>query len=250
MSALHRMAFGAHRQVDLGPGDLVIISASPVPGNEKTVSRMIDELFRRGCDVVYKRLTEIHVSGHACQEELKIILALTRPLYFIPLHGEYRMMKMHAALAAQTGVPYCDIAVPELGRTVEISEKGIKQGSTVPSGKALVDGIAGGVGEVVLRDRQHLATDGILMVVAAMDSSGESIVAGPDIITRGFAASPEYDAMMEELRRLASDTLEDCLAKRRTDWTTIKQTLRQVLSAHLNRKQKRKPLILPVIMEV
>ncbi|MDR0294073.1 MAG: ribonuclease J [Oscillospiraceae bacterium] len=254
MSALHRMAFGAHRQVDLGMGDRVIVSASPVPGNEKTVSKMIDELFKRGCEVVYRRLADIHVSGHACQEELKIILALTRPKYFIPVHGEYRMMKTHADLAALTGVPYKNTLIPELGRPIEVSDKGLKVLAAVPSGRVLVDGMgpgeAGDVGSAVLHDRQHLATDGILLVVVTMDADGSTVVAGPDIITRGFALPRDSDAILEELRRIAADTLDDCIEKRYTDWATIKQSLRSALSSHLNRRQKGKPLILPVIMEV
>ncbi|MDR1693450.1 MAG: ribonuclease J [Oscillospiraceae bacterium] len=252
MSALHRMAFGAHRQVDLGVGDRVIISASPIPGNEKTVSRMINELFKRGCDVIYRRLADIHVSGHACQEELKLILALTKPKFFVPMHGEYRMLKAHTELAALTGVEKNNILIPELGRPVEISEKGIRLGVSVPSGRVLVDGMGSeDVGSVILRDRRHLATDGILMVVVTMDADGSQVVAGPDIVTRGFALpKDDADGLMEELRRIAADTLEDCIKHRYTDWTTIKQSLRGSLSAHLNRRQKGKPMILPVIMEV
>lgn len=251
MSALHRMAFGAHRQVDLGVGDRVIISASPIPGNEKTVSRMINELFKRGCEVIYRRLADIHVSGHACQEELKLILALTKPQYFIPMHGEFRMLKAHAELAALTGVTPNNIQIPELGRPVEINEKGIRLGTAVPAGRVFVDGMgAGDVGSVILRDRRHLANDGILMVVVTMDADGSTVIAGPDIITRGFAL-PKDDAerLLEELRRVASDTLEDCIKHHYTDWATIKQSLRSALSNHLNRKQKGKPMILPVIME-
>ena len=254
MSALHRMAFGAHRQVDLGVGDRVIVSASPVPGNEKTVSKMIDELFKRGCEVVYRRLAEIHVSGHACQEELKLILALTKPKYFVPVHGEYRMMKAHADLAALSGIPYKNMVIPELGRPVEVNEKGIKLGAAVPAGRVLVDGMGpgemGDVGGAVLHDRRHLANDGILLVVVTMEADGSTVVAGPDIITRGFAMSRDSDAILEELRRIASETLDDCIEKRYTDWATIKQSLRGSLSSYLNRRQKSKPLILPVIMEV
>lgn len=254
MSALNRMAFGAHKQVDLGVGDRVIISASPVPGNEKTVSRMINELFRRGCEVIYKRLTEIHVSGHACQEELKLILALTKPKYFIPIHGEYRMMKAHTELAALTGVPFKNMLIPELGRPIEITEKGIKMTAAVPSGRVLVDsmgpGESGDVGSAVLHDRRQLAADGIMLVVVSMDANGTAVVAGPDIITRGFTLARESDPILEDLRRIASDTLDECIQKNYTDWATIKQSLRSALSSHLNRRQKGKPLILPIIMEV
>jgi ribonuclease J len=253
MSALNRMAFGAHRQVDLGVGDRVIISASPVPGNERTVSRMIDELLKRGCDVVYKRLADIHVSGHACQEELKLILALTKPKYFIPIHGEYRMMKDHAELAAYSGIPRENMMIPELGYPIEITEKKIRMLTAVPSGRVLVDGIGpemGDVGGAVLHDRRHLATDGILLVVLTMEGDASSVIAGPDIITRGYALPRDNDAALDELRKIAVQTLDDCIAKGVTDWTTIKQSLRNALGGYLTRRQKGKPLILPIIMEV
>jgi ribonuclease J len=253
MSALNRMAFGSHRQVDLGAGDRVIISASPVPGNEKSVSKMIDELFRRGCDVVYKRLADIHVSGHACQEELKLILALTKPKYFIPVHGEYRMMKAHADLAMLTGMAYKDVVIPDLGRPIEISVRGIKTLAAVPSGRILVDGMGGDAGDIggaVLHDRRQLANDGILMVVVTMDSDGTAIIAGPEIVTRGFALpKDDHDAIMRELRQVAEETLDDCIEKRYTDWATIKQSLRSALGGCLNRRHRGKPLILPVILE-
>ncbi|MCL2004412.1 MAG: ribonuclease J [Oscillospiraceae bacterium] len=253
MSALNRMAFGAHRQVDLGVGDRVIISASPVPGNEKTVSRMIDELFRRGCDVVYKRLADIHVSGHACQEELKLILALTKPKYFIPIHGEFRMMKAHTELAALTGLAYENMLIPELGRPIEVSRRGLKMLAAVPSGRVLVDGMgddAGDVGGAVLHDRRHLATDGVLMVVVTMDTDCSAVIAGPEIVTRGFALPKDnHDAILKDLRQIAADTLADCIGKRHTDWSTIKQSLRSALGSYLTRRHKGKPLILPVIME-
>jgi ribonuclease J len=252
MSALNRMAFGSHRQVDLGVGDRVIISASPVPGNEKTVSKMIDELFRRGCDVVYKRLADIHVSGHACQEELKLILALTKPKYFIPVHGEYRMMKAHTELASLTGVAAKNMVIPELGRPIEISDKGIKTLQAVPSGRVLVDGTGGDAGDIggaVLHDRRQLATDGILIVTVTMDTDGSAVIAGPEIVTRGFALPKDYEAILDELRKTAEATLEDCIEKGYTDWATIKQSLRSSLGGWFSRRHKSKPLILPVIME-
>jgi ribonuclease J len=253
MSALHRMAFGAHRQVDLGVGDKIIISASPVPGNEKTVSRMIDELFKRGCEVIYRRLADVHVSGHACQEELKLIIALTKPRYFIPVHGEYRMMKAHNDLASLIGIPAKNMVIPELGRPVELSEKGIRLGAAVPSGRILIDGMggdAGDIGTAVLHDRRHLATDGILLVVVGMESDGSAVLSGPEIITRGFALSRDNDTILEDLRKAAADALDDCIKKHYTDWATIKQSLRSTLSGYLNRRHKGKPLILPVIMEI
>jgi ribonuclease J len=252
MSALNRMAFGAHRQVDLGVGDRVIVSASPVPGNEKTVSRMIDELFKRGCDVVYRRLADIHVSGHACQEELKIILSLTKPKYFFPIHGDFRMLKAHNDLAALTGVPRKNMLIPENGRPIEISVKGVKTLAAVPSGRVLVDGQGfdgGDVGGAVLHDRRQLAVDGILMVVVTMDCDGSTILAGPEIVTRGVALSKDYDAVLKDLRKSASDTLDNCIAKGHTDWATIKQALRSAMIGYLNRRNKGKPLILPIILE-
>lgn len=251
MSALHRMAFGAHKQVDLGVGDRVIISASPIPGNEKTVGRLVNELFRRGCEVIYEKLAEVHVSGHACQEELKLVMALCKPKYFVPVHGEYRMLKTHIGLARVMGMDVKNTLIPELGRIIEISEKGMRLGATVPSGRVLVDGIGmGDVGNIILRDRKHLATDGLIMIVVTMDAASTTVVAGPDIISRGFALNKEAEGMVEEMRRLASETLDNCIDKQYTDWTTIKQTLRNTLGGYLFRKTKRKPMILPVIMEI
>jgi len=251
MSALNRMAFGAHKQVDLGVGDRVIISASSIPGNEKTVGRLINELFRRGCDVVYERLADVHVSGHACQEELKMVLALCKPRYFVPVHGEYRMLKAHLELARMMGVDAKNSVIPELGRPIEFSAKGMRLGTPVSSGRVLVDGMGvGDVGNVILRDRQHLANDGLIIVVVTLDADGSTVIAGPDIVTRGFALNKEAESMVEELRRMAADILDNCIDNQYTDWATIKQTLRSSLSGHLFRKTKRKPMILPVIMEV
>lgn len=251
MSALHRMAFGAHRQVDLGVGDRVIISASPIPGNEKTVSRLINELFLRGCEVIYEKLADVHVSGHACQEELKLMLALTRPRYFVPVHGEYRMLKAHSGLAKLTGVSPNNVFIPELGRVIEFSDNGAKMGAVVQAGKVLVDGMGeGDVGSVILRDRQHLATDGIVVVVVTMDSASSTVVAGPDIITRGFVMNKDSEGLIEELRRQATEIIESCIDAKYTDWSTIKQNLRGGLGGFLSRKSKRKPMILPVIMEL
>ena len=251
MSALHRMAFGAHRQVDLGAGDRVIISASPIPGNEKTVSRLINELFHRGCEVIYERLADVHVSGHACQEELKLMLALTRPKYFVPVHGEFRMLKTHARLAVQTGVESNNVIIPELGRVIEFSPVGAKLTAVVPAGKVLVDGLGvGDVGSVVLRDRQHLASDGLIVVVLTMDAASATVVAGPDIITRGFVYNKDAEGIMDEMRKQAIDIVDGCVESNYTDWATIKQSLRAGLGNLIFRKSKRKPMILPVIMEM
>lgn len=251
MSALHRMAFGAHKQIDLGVNDRVIISATPIPGNEKTVSKLINELFRCGCEVIYKRLADIHVSGHACQEELKLMLALVKPKYFIPVHGEYRMLKAHAELAHLTGINPKNTVIPENGKPIEISEKGIKLGVSVPNGRVLVDGIGtGDVAGVVMRDRQHLASDGLILVVVTMDSTGSTVVAGPDIITRGFAMNKDSEGLIEELRKVSIEILDNCIDRNYTDWATMKQNLRSQLGGYVSRRTKRKPMILPVIMEV
>ncbi len=252
MSALSRMAFGAHRQVDLGAHDRVIISASPIPGNEKHVGKVINELIKRGCEVIYERLADVHVSGHACQEELKLMLALTNPKYFMPVHGEYRMLKAHAGLAKLTGIDPKNIFIPsEIGRVFEISDTGAKFGQTVTAGRVLVDGSGvGDVGSVVLRDRKLLAEDGLVVVVITMDAANSTVVAGPDIITRGFSLAKEADPMMDELRRYAVNALDHCSDHGYTDWATIKSNVRNALADFLFKKTRRKPMILPIIMEL
>ncbi|MCL2081711.1 MAG: ribonuclease J [Oscillospiraceae bacterium] len=251
MSALHRMAFGAHRQVDLGQDDRVIISASPVPGNEKTVGKLVNELLRRNCEVIYEKLADVHVSGHACQEELKLILALVKPKYFIPVHGEYRMLKAHIGLASSMGHDPNRMLIPELGRPIEFSERGIRLGTAVQAGQILVDGMGiGDVAGVILRDRQHLANDGLIMVVLAMACDCSSIISGPDIITRGFALNKEAEGTIEELRQLTIETIEKSVSRRNTDWAAIKQSLRSSLGSHVIAKTRRKPMILPVIVKV
>ena len=251
MSALHRMAFGAHRQIDLGPGDRVIMSSSPIPGNEKTISNMINELFRLGCEVVYERLAEVHVSGHACQEELKLMLALTRPKYFMPVHGEYRMLKEHMALGLRCGVEPKNIFMPELGRALEITEFTAKLGVAVQSGRTLIDGLGvGDVGTVVLRDRKHLSEDGLIVIVVTLDSEGVQVVAGPDIVSRGFVYVKESDAFIEDIRKIALDSVHACCAQGCRDWSTLRQTIKSTVNDYLYKKTKRNPMILPIIMEV
>ncbi|MGM9528052.1 MAG: ribonuclease J [Oscillospiraceae bacterium] len=251
MSALYRMAFSGHRQVEIDAGDRVIISASAIPGNERTISKVINELFMKGAEVIYDRLEELHVSGHACQEELKMMLALTQPRFFMPLHGEQRHLYTHAALAKQMGVEPNNVVIGDIGRIVEVTKKSIKLAGTVPAGKVLVDGTGvGDVGSIVLRDRRHLAQDGMLVVVMTLSAEDASLISGPDIITRGFVYVKESDSLLDELRRVTLETLESCEHQNITDWATIKAKVKANLSGYLYKQTKRSPMILPVIMEV
>ncbi|HHU23245.1 MAG TPA: ribonuclease J [Clostridiales bacterium] len=251
MSALYRMAFSGHRQVEIDAGDRVIISASAIPGNETTVSRVIDELFCKGAEVIYDRLSDLHVSGHACQEELKMILALTKPKFFIPVHGEYRHLFKHAELARAMGVEPRNIVIGGNGRVIEITRNNIKLTGTVPAGNVLVDGTGvGDVGSVVLRDRRHLADEGIIVIVMMLAGEDSSLVSGPDIITRGFVYVKESETLMEELKRVVMESLNSCQDQRITDWATIKSKVKGNLSGYLYKTIKRSPMIIPVIMEV
>ena len=251
MSALYRMAFSGHRQVEISAGDRVIISASAIPGNETTISRVINELFMKGAEVVYDRLEELHVSGHACREELKMMLALTQPKFFMPLHGEQRHLRTHAELAKTMGVEARNVVVGDIGTVVELTRKSIKLAGTVPAGKVLVDGTSvGDVGSVVLRDRKHLAQDGMVVVVMTLSAEDTSLISGPDIVTRGFVFVKESDQLMEELKRVTLETLDSCEHQHITDWATIKTKVKANLSGYLYKKTKRSPMILPVIMEV
>ena len=251
MSALYRMAFSGHRQVEIDASDRVIISASAIPGNERTISKVINELFMKGAEVIYDRLEELHVSGHACKEELKMMLALTQPRFFMPLHGEQRHLYTHAALAKQMGVEPNNVVIGDIGRIVEVTKKSIKLAGTVPAGKVLVDGTGvGDVGSIVLRDRRHLAQDGMLVVVMTLSAEDASLISGPDIITRGFVYVKESDSLLHELRRVTLETLESCEHQNITDWATIKAKVKANLSGYLYKQTKRSPMILPVIMEV
>lgn len=251
MSALYRMAFSGHRQVEIGSDDRVIISASAIPGNETTISRVINELFMKKAEVIYDRLEDLHVSGHACREELKMMLALTKPKFFMPLHGEQRHLCTHAELAKSMGIPANNVVISDIGRVVEVSKKSIKLGATVPSGKVLVDGTGvGDVGSVVLRDRRHLAQDGMLVVVMTLSAEDSGLISGPDIITRGFVYVKEADGLMEELRRVTLESLDSCQYQNITDWASIKAKVKANLSGYLYKQTKRSPMILPVIMEV
>ncbi len=251
MSALYRMAFSGHRQVEIGAADRVIISASAIPGNEKTVARVINELISKGAEVLYAAVEEIHVTGHACQEELKIITALTKPKYFIPVHGEQRHLKTHASVAAEIGIPESNIFIGSIGKVLEISKKGARWSGTVPSGRVLVDGSGvGDVGNIVLRDRRHLSQDGMVVVVASLTSDECQLVSGPDIITRGFIYAKESENLLDELKAVATQALLDCEKDSVRDLATIKSSVKTVMSAHLFKKTKRNPMIIPIIMEV
>lgn len=251
MSALYRMAFSDHDKVELGPNDLVVISAHPIPGNEKLVGKIINELFRKGVKVVYDALADVHVSGHACQEELKLMHALTRPKYFMPVHGEYRHLITHKRLAQEMGMPENHIFVSEIGKVLELDKDSCKFNGMVPSGKILVDGYGvGDVGNIVLRDRRHLAQDGLIVVVATVDIDERMIISGPDIVSRGFVYVRESEQLMDQVRQIAKDALTDCLDHNITDWTELKGRVKDDLSKFLWSKTKRKPMILPVVMNV
>ena len=251
MSALTRMAFSDHRKVEVGPDDYIIISATPIPGNEKTVGKVVNELMRRGCEVVYEKMYDVHVSGHACQEELKIIHALTKPKFFIPVHGEQKHLYKHAALAQSMGMPAKNVLITDIGKTIEITADKMAVVGTVPAGRVLVDGLGvGDVGSIVLRDRKHLAEDGLIVVVATVDSATGELVSGPDIVTRGFVYVREAEALIEEIREAARRALEACCRNPHCDWSMMKSRVRDDLSRMLFQKTKRSPMILPIIMEI
>ena len=251
MSALYRMAFNTHKQVDITAGDRIIISASAIPGNEKAVSKIINELYRKGADVVYEKSEGLHVSGHACQEELKIVHALVKPKFFLPVHGEQRHLQIHAKLAQSMGVSPRNIHIGQIGSVFELSGKTCKLTGTVPAGKVFVDGTGvGDVGAVVLRDRKHLAEDGMIVVCVNLSAEDGSVITGPDIITRGFIYVKESEALMDELQEVAMEAIERCQRKRNRDWATIKTAIKNDLSGYLYKTTKRNPMILPVITEV
>lgn len=253
MSALYRMTFSEHERVkvNLGSDDLVVISASPIPGNEKLVGAVINELLRKGVEVVYNQVADVHVSGHACQEEIKLLTALIKPKFFVPMHGEYKHLVSNSALAKTVGIPENHVLIPEIGKTIEIDRRSIKAGQTVPSGKVLVDGYGvGDVGSVVLRDRKHLSKDGLIVVVVAIDTDGGYILSGPDVVSRGFVYVKEAESLMETVRATAAASVERCLDSGATDYNSIKSALRDDLTKLLYSQTKRKPMILPIIMDV
>ena len=251
MSALTRMAFSDHRQVAINPNDFIIISARPIPGNEKTVGAVVDELLKQDCTVIYESMYDVHVSGHACQEELKMMQALTKPKYFIPVHGEQKHLRKHAGLAMAMGMPRENIFIGDIGNVLELSEEHMKQLPDVPAGDVLVDGLGvGDVGSIVLRDRKHLSEDGLIVAVCAIDAQRGKVVSGPDIVSRGFVYVRESEALMDEARDLVYNTLEECAREHVRDWSGMKQRIKDELSRFLYQKTRRSPMILPIIMEV
>ena len=251
MSALYRMAFSTHKQIDIVGGDRIIISASAIPGNEKAVSRIINELYRKGAEVVYEKSEGLHVSGHACQEELKIIHALCKPKFFIPVHGEQRHLQIHGKLAKAMGMKPKNIMVNDIGGVLELTARSCKFNGTVQAGIVLVDGTGvGDVGSVVLRDRKHLAQDGMIVVCVNLSSQDGSVITGPDIITRGFIYVKESEELMEELREVAMEAIDRCARKHVRDWAAIKSAIKNDLSGYLYKHTKRNPMILPVLMEI
>lgn len=251
MSALHRIAAGEHRNVDIVPGDMIIISATPIPGNEKLVGKVINVLMKRGANVVYEKMYDVHVSGHACQDELKLMLSIIKPKYFIPVHGEQKHLVKHSNLAEGVGVDSKSIVLATNGNVIEVSKKGIKVAETVQAGRVLVDGLGvGDVGSIVLRDRIHLAEHGIIIIVLAMDMVTGEVVSGPDIVSRGFVYVKESEELMAEITELSSDILERCYFSNINDRNAIKGKLRDGVSKFLYEKTRRSPMILPIIMEV
>ena len=251
MSALTRMASGEHRKVEITPNDLVIISATPIPGNEKLVANVIDDLMQIGAEVVYSSLADVHVSGHACQEEQKLMISLVRPKYFIPVHGEYRQLKSHAETAVSMGIDRKNIFMMTNGRVLELNEDHARLAGTVPFGRILVDGLGvGDVGNIVLRDRQHLSQDGLSVIVLTMDSSTGEVVAGPDVISRGFVYVRESESLMDDIKKLVRDEIHQCEENKIKDWVTIKANLKDSLREYIYQKTKRNPMILPIIMEI
>ncbi|HHY47367.1 MAG TPA: ribonuclease J [Firmicutes bacterium] len=251
MSALTRMAMAEHKKIGIMPGDTVIISASPIPGNEKFIGRTINHLFRQGADVIYEAFSGVHVSGHASQEELKMMLNLVKPRYFIPVHGEYRHLVKHARLASAVGIPEENIFIPDIGDVLEFGPTGARAEGKVTAGKVLVDGLSvGDVGNVVLRDRKQLAEDGILIVVVTINKQTGAIVAGPDIVSRGFVYIKESEALLEDAKASVKDVLKKCEDECITEWGTIKRYIRDTLGQFTYERMKRRPMILPIVMEV
>ena len=250
MSALARMAASEHRKIAIIPGDTVIISATPIPGNEKFVSKVVNQLFKKGAEVIYDSVEKIHVSGHACQEELKLMQALVKPKFFIPVHGEYRHLKKHGELAMELGLPEKNLVICENGDVIELTRNYIKKNGSVTSGQVFVDGLGvGDVGNIVLRDRKHLSQDGILTVVVTIEKQTGKVVSGPDIISRGFVYVRESEGLMDEAREIVRSVLKNCEERQITDWATLKSKMRDELREFLYEKTKRKPMILPIIME-
>ena len=251
MSALSRMAYSDHRKVMVGEGDFIIISANPIPGNEKSVGNIVDELLKRGCKVIYESMYDVHVSGHACQEALKLMHRLVRPKYFIPVHGEQKHLRKHADLAEFLGMERKNICITDIGKTVEVCDDHMKVTGTVPAGKVFVDGLGvGDVGSIVLRDRKHLGQDGLIIIVASLDVYDGHVISGPDIVSRGFVYVRESEGLLDEVRKLALSILEDCAEQNIHEWGVIKNRLREEISKLIGQKTRRSPMILPILQEV
>ncbi len=251
MSALSRMAYSDHRKVSVGEGDCIIISANPIPGNERTVGNVVDELLKRGCEVIYESMYEVHVSGHACQEELKIIQCLTKPKYFIPVHGEQKHLRSHRELALSMGVPKENVYIGDVGKAVELTDTYLKEVDNVPAGKVFVDGLGvGDVGSIVLRDRKHLGQDGLIIVVASLDVYDGHVISGPDIVSRGFVYVKESENLLDEIRRVSREALEECADNNVGEWSVIKNRIKDVVSSLISERTGRYPMILPILMEV
>lgn len=251
LSALSRMSSGDHRQVTITPDDFIIISANPIPGNEKLVTKVVNDLMKQGAEVVYESMYEVHVSGHACQDELKMMISLTKPKFFIPIHGEYKHLKKHAKLAISMGVPEENIFIADIGQVVETNGAQMKFAGTVPAGAVMVDGYGvGDVGSVVLRDRKHLAEDGMMIIVATIERESGRVLAGPDIVSRGFVYVRENEQLMDEARTIMKRVMDNCSERNIREWGHIKSAMRDALSEYIYSKTKRSPMILPIIMEV
>ena len=253
MSALTRMAVATHKQIDIVPGDTVIISASPIPGNEKPINKMIDELFKRGANVIYKSLAEVHVSGHACEEELKLIQAIVKPKYFMPVHGEFRMLTRHKGIAVRMGMPEENVFIMDNGRVLEFDGDEIHTDEIVTAGNVLIDGLSvGDVGNIVLRDRRHLAEDGLIVAVMSINSATGEVLSGPDIISRGFVYMRESEEMIAHIKEVALEALNrsDSLSFRKHDWSLKKTGIRDAIHNYVYEQTKRNPMVLPIIMEI
>ena len=251
MSALSRMAYSDHRKVMVGSGDFIIISANPIPGNERTVGNVVDELLKRGCEVVYESMYEVHVSGHACAEELKIIQSLVKPKYFIPVHGEQKHLRKNMEIALSLGMNRKNIFIGDIGKVVELTDDYMKEAETVPAGKVFVDGLGvGDVGSIVLRDRKHLGQDGLIIIVASLDVYDGHVISGPDIVSRGFVYVRESEGLLEEIKRLSLDVLNKCCDRNIHEWGVIKNRIKDEVAKLILQNTGRSPMILPILMEV
>ena len=251
MSALSRMAYSDHRKVSVGAGDFIIISANPIPGNERTVGNVVDELLKRGCEVVHESMYEVHVSGHACQEELKLLHSLVKPKYFIPVHGEQKHLRKHMDLALSLGMKRSNVFIGDIGKVIELTETQMKEVAAVPSGKVFVDGLGvGDVGSIVLRDRKHLGQDGLIIIVASLDVYDGHVISGPDIVSRGFVYVRESEGLLDEVKERALNILEDCAQRNVHEWGVIKNKIKDDVSKLILQRTRRSPMILPILMEV